>query len=68
MKPYQCCARPFIEMWKDPQFLAAYSNIIKTEPMMVTAQEGQQVLAGLATVPDDVKSFVVKYIADMTAK
>src|SRR5580698_8749232 len=58
----------FIEMWKDPEFLAAYSNIIKTEPVMVTAQEGQQVLAGLATVPDDVKNFVVKYIADMTAK
>ena len=58
----------FIEMWKDPQFLAAYSNVIKTEPIMVTAQEGQQVLAGLANVPDDVKSFVVKYIADMTAK
>jgi tripartite-type tricarboxylate transporter receptor subunit TctC len=58
----------FIEMWKDPEFLAAYSNIIKTEPVMVTAQEGQHVLAGLATVSDDVKNFVVKYIADMTAK
>jgi tripartite-type tricarboxylate transporter receptor subunit TctC len=58
----------FVDMWKDPQFLAAYSNLIKTEPVMVSADEGQKVLAGLASVPGDIKSFVVKYIADMTAK
>lgn len=58
----------FIEMWKDPQFLAAYSNVIKTEPIMVSAQDGQQVLADLAKVPDDIKQYVAKYIADMTSK
>ena len=60
--------RAFVEMWKDPQFLAAYSNLIKTEPVMVSADEGQHVLAGLASIPSDIKNFVVKYIADMTAK
>ncbi len=58
----------FVDMWKDPQFLAAYSNLIKTEPVMVSADEGQRVLAGLATIPSDIKNYVVKYIADMTAK
>jgi hypothetical protein len=58
----------FVEMWKDPQFLAAYSNVIKTEPIMVTAQDGQRVLADLAKVPDGIKQYVTKYIADMTAK
>jgi hypothetical protein len=58
----------FVDMWKDPQFLAAYSNLIKTEPVMVSADEGQKVLAGLASVPSDIKNFTVKYIADMTTK
>jgi hypothetical protein len=58
----------FVEMWKDPQFLATYTNLIKTEPVMVSADEGQKVLASLASVPGDIKNFVVKYIADMTAK
>ncbi len=34
---------------------------------MVSADEGQHVLAGLASIPSDIKNFVVKYIADMTA-
>lgn len=58
----------FVDMWKDPQFLAAYSNVIKTEPVLVTAEKGQGVLAGLAGVPSDVKSYLVKYIANLTAK
>ena len=35
----------FAEMWKDPQFLADYSKVIKTEPILVTGQEGQEILA-----------------------
>jgi tripartite-type tricarboxylate transporter receptor subunit TctC len=58
----------FVEMWKDPQFLAAYSNVIKTEPVMVSPEEGQDVLAGLAKVPSNIKDFVTRYIAGMIAK
>jgi tripartite-type tricarboxylate transporter receptor subunit TctC len=58
----------FVEMWKDPEFLAAYSRVIKTEPIMVSAQDGQRVLADLAKVPDGIKQYVTKYIAEMTAK
>jgi hypothetical protein len=58
----------FVEMWKDPQFLAAYSNVIKTEPVMVSPEEGQDVLAGLAKVPSNIKDFVTRYTAGMTAK
>ena len=38
----------FVEMWKSPQFLADYSKVIKTEPILVTGAEGQEVLSGLA--------------------
>lgn len=58
----------FTAMWKDPQFLADYSKVINTEPILVTAQDGQAILEGLKDVPNDVKSFLAKYIADMTSK
>jgi len=58
----------FTAMWKDPQFLADYSRVVNTEPILVTAPEGQQILAGLASVPSDVKEFLAKYIANMTSK
>ena len=58
----------FIEMWKSPQFLADYSKVIKTEPILVTAKEGQEVLVGLGKVPSNIKAFLTKYIANMTSK
>jgi hypothetical protein len=58
----------FAEMWKSPQFLADYSKVIKTEPILVTGAEGQEVLNGLASVSDDMKDFLVKYTANMTSK
>lgn len=58
----------FTEMWKNPEFLASYSKVINTEPILVTAPEGQQVLAGLGKVRSDIKSYLSKYVADMTSK
>jgi hypothetical protein len=58
----------FAEMWKDQQFLADYSKMIGTEPIMVSARDGQNILAGLAKVPNDIRSFLEKYIANLTAK
>lgn len=58
----------FAEMWQDTAFLADYANVIKTQPIMVTAQEGQDILAELGKVPTDLRAFMAKYIANMTAK
>jgi hypothetical protein len=58
----------FTKMWKSPQFLADYSKVIKTEPILVTGAEGQEVLAGLATVSDETKEFLVKYTGSLTGK
>ncbi|MEA2983304.1 MAG: hypothetical protein QOF09_5127 [Alphaproteobacteria bacterium] len=58
----------FSEMWKSPQFLADYSKVIKTEPVLVTGAEGQEVLTGLALVSDEIKEFLVKYTNGMTSK
>jgi tripartite-type tricarboxylate transporter receptor subunit TctC len=56
----------FVAMWKDPKFLADYSNVIKTEPILVSAQEGQNILAGLANVSPDIKSYLKQYVAGLT--
>jgi putative tricarboxylic transport membrane protein len=58
----------FVDMWKSPQFLADYSKVIRSEPILVTGEEGQNVLNGLGSVRDDVKQFLLKYISDMTSK
>ena len=56
----------FAEMWKSPQFLADYSKVIKTEPILVSGAEGQEVLNGLATVSNEIKDFLIKYTTNMT--
>ena len=58
----------FVEMWKDPQFLANYSKVIKTEPILVTGSEGQAILAGIGAVRREVKDFLVNYTNRMTSK
>ena len=30
----------FVELWKNPQFMADYSKIVKTEPILVSGSEG----------------------------
>lgn len=56
----------FVEMWKDPQFLADYSRIIRTEPILVSGAEGQQVLADLGKVPKEFKDYLVALTGRMT--
>ncbi len=51
----------FVDLWKDQKFLADYSKVIKTEPILVTGSEGQAVLAGLGNVRDEMKDFIVQY-------
>src|SRR5882724_4653505 len=58
----------FVEMWKNPQFLTDYSKVIKTEPILVTGAEGQEVLSGLATVSNELKEFIIKYTDNLTSK
>jgi hypothetical protein len=60
--------KAFVDMWKNPQFLADYSKVIKTEPILVTGAEGQEVLSGLANVSNEIKEFLVKYTDSMTSK
>ncbi len=56
----------FTQMWKDQKFLADYSRIIKTEPILVTGAEGQEVLAALGSVPEKYKEYLTATVGKMT--
>ena len=58
--------RGFGKLWEDQKFLADYSKVIKTEPILVTGNEGQAVLTGLGTIRDEMKEFIGNYISSLT--
>lgn len=58
----------FAELWKNPQFLADYSRVIKTEPIFVSGSEGQAVLASLGSIPQGIKDYLVDFIDRLKTK
>jgi hypothetical protein len=51
----------FVEMWKDPQFLRDYANIVKTQPIMLSGEEAQDIVGALGNVKPEIKTFLVDY-------
>jgi hypothetical protein len=51
----------FVELWKDPQFVRDYSNIVKTAPILVSGQEGQEILAAVGKIKPEIKAFITDY-------
>lgn len=58
----------FRDLWKDKQFLADYSKIEASEPILVSGEDGQKILAELGRVQPEIKNFLVDYTNRMTAK
>jgi hypothetical protein len=58
----------FTEMWKDPQFLADYSRLIKTDPILVSGSEGQEILADLGKVKPEIKEYLINYASKITSR
>lgn len=58
----------FAAMWKNPQFLADYSRVIKTEPIFVSGSEGQAILTGLGSVRPEIKDYLVNFIDRLKVK
>ena len=49
-------------------FLADYARVMKTEPVLVSGDEGQKLLAAIGTVPKPIKDFLIDYSTRMTSK
>ena len=58
----------FVSMWKDPKFLADYSKVIKTEPILVSGADGQEILAGVGNVRREITDFLGNYAAHLTQR
>jgi hypothetical protein len=55
----------FVEMWKDPQFIRDYSNVIKSKPLLVSGADAQEILADLGKVKPEIKAFLVDYVTKL---
>jgi putative tricarboxylic transport membrane protein len=51
----------FVALWKNSNFIRDYSNIVKTEPILVTGEEAQEIVADLAEVKPEIKAFLLDY-------
>ena len=51
----------FVELWKNPEFIRDYANVIKTKPIFVTGEEAQNIVAALAKVKPEIKAFLLDY-------
>jgi tripartite-type tricarboxylate transporter receptor subunit TctC len=51
----------FVDLWKNPQFIRDYANVVKTEPILITGAEAQEIVADLAKVKPEIKTFLVDY-------
>jgi tripartite-type tricarboxylate transporter receptor subunit TctC len=55
----------FVEMWKDPQFIRDYSHVIKSQPLLVSGDDAQDILVELGKVRPEIKSFLADYVTRM---
>jgi putative tricarboxylic transport membrane protein len=51
----------FVELWKNPDFIRDYSNIVKTKPLLLSGRDAQDIVAALARVKPEIKTFLVDY-------
>jgi tripartite-type tricarboxylate transporter receptor subunit TctC len=51
----------FVEMWKSPDFIRDYSKVLKTDPILVSGEDAQAIVAALATVKPEIKAFLADY-------
>jgi hypothetical protein len=51
----------FVDLWKDPAFLKDYAKAVKSKPVMVTGEDGEEMLGRLGKVSPELKTFIANY-------
>jgi tripartite-type tricarboxylate transporter receptor subunit TctC len=51
----------FVNLWKDQSFISDYAKVVKTDPILVSGEEAQAIVAALAGVKPEIKAFLVDY-------
>jgi tripartite-type tricarboxylate transporter receptor subunit TctC len=60
-EPVALMRSAFVDLWKNPDFIRDYSNVVKTKPILVTGEEAQAIVAALAQVKPEIKTFLLDY-------
>jgi tripartite-type tricarboxylate transporter receptor subunit TctC len=56
----------FVSLWKDKAFLADYAKAVKTEPGLVTGDDGEVIIAKLANIKPEIKAMMAATIKKVT--
>ena len=51
----------FVSLWKDAAFIRDYANIVKTDPILVSGEDAQDIVAALAKVKPEIKAYLLDY-------
>jgi tripartite-type tricarboxylate transporter receptor subunit TctC len=51
----------FVDLWKDAAFIRDYANIVKTDPILVSGEDAQDIVAALGKVKPEIKAFLTDY-------
>jgi tripartite-type tricarboxylate transporter receptor subunit TctC len=60
-EPVALMRSAFVELWKNPDFIRDYSNVVKTKPILLTGEEAQDIVAALSRVKPEIKAFLLDY-------
>lgn len=50
-----------VALWKDPQFIRDYSKVVRSDPVLVSGDDGEEIMAGLAKVKPEVKTYLKEF-------
>jgi hypothetical protein len=50
-----------VELWKDPNFIRDYAKVVKSDPVLVRGEDGEEIMAALGKVRPQIKSFLRDY-------
>jgi tripartite-type tricarboxylate transporter receptor subunit TctC len=56
-----------IALWKDPAFIKDYSKAVRSDPVLVSGEHGEAIMANLAKVKPEIRDFLKTY-GDKLAK
>jgi hypothetical protein len=51
----------FVDLWKNPEVIRDYASVVKTDPILVSGEEAQEIVAALASVKPEIKAYLLDY-------
>jgi tripartite-type tricarboxylate transporter receptor subunit TctC len=55
-------------LWKDQAFIKNYAKAVRSDPVLVSGQEGEAIMAGMAKVGPDIRNFLKDYGNNLTKR